>query len=179
MNIVKKIMTAYQKSFWSLEKQARHAGVVIGKGNFVASRFWGAEPYLIEIGDFCQITGGVKILTHGGGNAVRRLYPHFETFGKVRIGNHVYLGYNSMIMPGVIIGNDVLVAAGSIVTKSIPDGVVVGGNPARFICTIEEYIARNKNYDTESKGMSRDAKRELLENLPVEKFVTKPHIKIP
>ena len=47
-------------------------------------------------------------------------------------------------MPGVTVGDNVLIAAGSIVTKSIPSNVVVAGNPARFICSIEDYIERNK-----------------------------------
>ena len=174
--ILSKIKKIYIKNFWSLEKQARYAGVSLGKGNFVASRFWGAEPYLIEIGDYCQITGGVKLFTHGGGNSVRSKYPNFDTFGKVKIGNYVYIGNNSLVMPGVTIGDNVLVAAGSVVTKSIPDNVVVGGNPAKFICTIHEYQERNLKYNTDSKGMSMEEKRKLLMSLPEKKFVRKPYM---
>ena len=174
MNPIKKIFNAYRKIFWSCEKQARFAGVSIGRGSFIASRFWGAEPYLIEIGDYCQITGGVKIFTHGGGNSVRRKYPNFDTFGKVKIGDYVYIGNNSLVMPGVTIGDNVLVAAGSVVTKSIPDNVVVGGNPASFICTIDEYEKKNLKYNTDSKCLNWEEKRKLLTNLPNEKFVSKP-----
>lgn len=60
----------------------------------------------------------------GGGGAVRSKYPKFDTFGKVVIGDWVYIGTNALIMPGVTIGNNVLVAAGSVVTKSVPPGVV-------------------------------------------------------
>ena len=49
-----------------LEQQARKAGVSMGSGNEIMSRFWSSEPYLIEIGDNCQITNGVKFFTHGG-----------------------------------------------------------------------------------------------------------------
>lgn len=55
-------------------------------------------------------------------------YPRFDTFGKVKIGDYVYIGTNSLIMPGVTIGDGSLIAAGSVVTKSVPPGVVVGGN---------------------------------------------------
>lgn len=51
----------------SFEQQARKAGVIIGNGNQFLSNFWSSEPYLIEIGDDCQITAGVKFFTHGGG----------------------------------------------------------------------------------------------------------------
>ena len=54
----------------------------------------------------------------GGGNSVRSIIPAFDCFGKVTIGDYVYLGTNVQVMPGVTIGNNILVAAGSIVTKS-------------------------------------------------------------
>ena len=51
----------------------------------------------------------------------------------VHIGKNVWIGANSVILPGVTIGNNAVIAAGSIVTKDISEGVIVGGNPARFI----------------------------------------------
>ena len=62
-------------------------------------------------------------------------------------------------MPGVTIGDNVLVAAGSVVTKSVPSNVVVGGNPAKYICSVDEYISRNMRYNTNSKGMFGDEKK--------------------
>lgn len=76
-------------------------------------------------------------------------------------------------MPGVTIGDNSLVAAGSIVTKSVPSGVVVVGNPARILCTVEEYYERNKKYDLHSKGMSGHDKKQMLLNLAEEKFIHK------
>lgn len=67
MNLYKKIRSVYIKHFYSLEKQARISGVKIGKNNQILGAFWSSEPYLIEIGDDCQITTGVKFFTHGGG----------------------------------------------------------------------------------------------------------------
>jgi len=51
----------------------------------------------------------------------------------VNIGENVWIGANSVVMPGVTIGNSAVIAASSIVTKDISEGVIVGGNPARFI----------------------------------------------
>lgn len=48
-------------------------------------------------------------------------------------------------MPGVTVGDNVLIAAGSVVTNSVPSNCVVGGNPARIICSRREYYERNKN----------------------------------
>lgn len=136
--------TVYQRILGSLEKQAIKAGVEMGKDNFIASKFWSSKPYLIRIGQHCLITAGAKLYTHGGAGAVRRRYPKFDTFGKVVIGDYVYIGNDAKIMPGITVGDNVLIAAGSIVTKSIPSNVVVAGNPARYICSIEDYIERNK-----------------------------------
>ena len=82
-------------------------------------------------------------------------------------------------MPGVTIGNNVLIAAGCIVTKSIPDGCVVGGNPARYIFSINEYINNNIRYNTNTKGMSKIKKKEILMNLPEEMFIKKDYLKSP
>lgn len=174
--IIHKLSDLYVKIIWSLEKQARMSGVKMGTENFIASHFWSTEPYLITIGNHCQITAGVKLFTHGGAGAVRRQYPKFDTFGRVVIGNYVYIGNNSLIMPGVIIGDNVLVAAGSVVTKSIPSNLVVGGNPAKVICTIDEYIERNKQYNTNSKGMDNKKKRSLLLSLDESKLISKKPI---
>lgn len=175
--MLKKILKLYRKYFWTLEKQARYAGVQMGKNNFIGSKFWSSEAYLITIGNNCGITNGVKFFTHGGARSVRNLYPKFDCFGKIQIGDYVYIGTNSMIMPGVTVGNNVLIAAGSVVTKSIPSNVVVGGNPAKIICTIEDYIKNNMQYNTNSKGMSYNEKKALLLNLPEEKFILKQNMK--
>lgn len=175
--MIRKLKSIYRRCFWSLEKQARHAGVVMGSGNFIASRFWSSEAYLIKIGSNVALTDGSKIFTHGGGRSARFKYPKFDCFGKVSIGDYVYIGTNSLIMPGVTIGDHVLVAAGSVVTKSVPDNVVVGGNPAKILCTIDEYIERNMRYNLNSKGLSSVDKKNLLLSLPEEKFIRKSIMK--
>lgn len=167
------IKSLYQHLFWSLERQAKEAGVKMGQNNFIDSRFWSSEPYLITIGDNCQITAGVRFLTHGGGHVIRNEYPDYDSFGKIYVGNYVYIGNNALIMPGVKIGDNVLVAAGSVVTKSVPSGWVIGGNPARYICSVEDYILRNMKYNTNSKRMNYSDKKRLLESLQEEKFVIK------
>ena len=160
-------------------KYARKIGVTIGEDNFLPDKkCWSTEPYLIPVGSHCQITVGVRLLTHGGGHVLRDKMPDFDTFGKVTIGDWVYIGNNSLIMPGVTIGNHVLVAAGSVVTKSVPSGVVVGGNPAKIICSIEEYYERNKQYNTGTKKLSHTKKQYILPALDENKFVSKAFMKI-
>ena len=176
IRLYKKICILYKRICWSKERQARSAGVILGKNNFIDSIFWSSEPYLITIGDNCQITSGVKLLTHGGGLVLRNKYPDFDIFGKIVIGNYCYLGTNVLIMPGVTIGDNVLVAAGSVVTKSIPSNCVVGGNPARFICTIEEYADKNLKYNTKIKGLNSLSKKDFLERADECVFIRKPNM---
>lgn len=92
----------------------------------------------IRIGDNCFIAPGVHIYTATHPlNAQERITG--AEFGKpVCIGHHVWLGGRSVINPGVRIGNNVVVASGSVVTKDVPDNVVVGGNPARIIKEIPQ-----------------------------------------
>lgn len=168
------VINRIRKYLMSPEKYARYIGVNIGTDNFIPDKdCWSSEPYLITVGNHCQITYGVRIFTHGGGNVVRKYKPDFDVFGKVTIGDWVYIGTNSLIMPGVSIGSGSLIAAGSVVTKSIPEGVVVGGNPAKIISNVEDYIKHNECYNLNSKRMSAKKKRILLSNLPDEKFVRK------
>ena len=112
--------------------------------------------------------------THmGGGNSVRKEHPDFDVFGKVVIEDWAYIGSYSQIMPGVTIGEGALVAAGSVVTKSVAPHTVVGGNPAHYICSTEEYYEKNKKYNVGSKGLSGNNKKEYLLSLPNDKFLNK------
>lgn len=173
----KRLCSWYRTTFWSYEKQARYAGVKMGDHNFIMSHFWTSEPYLIEIGSHCQLTLGCHVYTHGGGSAIRALYPDFDAFGKIKIGDYVYVGNYALIMPGVTIGNNVIIGAGSIVTKSVPSNVVVAGNPAKILCSLEEYVQRNMIYNTSTKKMNKKDKRNFLLNLNEEKFIKKTLMK--
>lgn len=172
-----KIKSYFFKLFYSLDRQAIQDGVTLGKANYIESRFWGSEGYLITIGDHCQITTGVKMFTHGGGQVLRYEHPNFDSFGKVVVGSYVYIGARSLIMPGVTIGDHVLVAAGSVVTKSIPSNVVVGGNPAKIICSLKTFEERNLSYNLNSKGMSYIEKKRMLMKLSEDKFIRKEMMK--
>ena len=174
--MIKRIIKIFYKVFMPAKKYAKYLGVKFGDNCLIATKNWSSEPYLIEIGNNVQITRNVTIHTHGGGHVARERIPNFDLFGKVVIKDWAYIGAYSQIMPGVTIGKGSLVAAGSIVTKSVPDGVVVAGNPARFICTVEEYIERNKKYNTDTKGLSAEEKKKVLLETDESKFICKPYI---
>lgn len=122
--MVKKIWRVLCKVFMSPKKYAKHIGVKFGSNCLIATKNWSSEPYLIEIGNNVQLTHNVSIHTHGGGHVARYKEPNFDIFGKVIIKDGAYISAYSQIMPGATVGEGSLVAAGSIVTRSVPDRVV-------------------------------------------------------
>lgn len=105
------------------------------------------RPYLLKIGSGVKITAGVTILTHDFSFSVLRPVYHAiqnECAGQTIIGDNCFLGMNSTIMGGVKIGNNVIVATGAVVTKDVPDNMVVGGVPASVICTLEDFYDRRQ-----------------------------------
>ncbi len=171
--IIRKINNLWWRIFASPESYARHIGVSIGNNCFIGTRNWPSEAYLITIGNNVAITKGVFIHCHGGARVIRAQHPNFDVFGKVVIKDWAYIGTNSQIMPGVTIGEGALVAAGSIVTKSVAPHTVVAGNPAKFVCTTEEFYEKNKKYDLGSKGLSPSEKKKLLLSLSEDYFIKK------
>ena len=132
---------------------AKKAGLKIGvKTILVGDQSFGSEPFLIEIGESCLITDGVRFVTHDGaiqvpliaaGEKIEDIYSKKSTFARIRIGNNVFVGVSSIILPGSTVGDNSIVAAGSIVRGVFPSGVVIGGQPAKVIGTIEDYRKRN------------------------------------
>lgn len=171
--MIRRLKKIFYRLFCSPESYGRFVGVQIGRNCLISTRYWSSEPYLIKIGNNVQITGNVTFHTHGGANVARRKYPNFDVFGKIVVEDWAYIRANSQIMPGVTIGEGALVAAGSIVTKSVKPYTVVGGNPARYICTVDEYIERNKEYNLDSKSLSSEEKKTLLLSLDDSKFLKK------
>lgn len=89
------------------------------------------HPENIEIGDYCAVIMRCILLnTH---YVVPRGKYHDYEYGKIKIGNNVFLGANTIITKSVTIGDNVIVGAGSIVTKDIPSNEIWAGVPARFI----------------------------------------------
>ena len=171
---LKRIVRYLHKHMDSPIGYARFLGVTIGEKSTIGDNVhWSSEPYLITIDRHVQVTNGVWFHTHGGGNAVRRTMPDFDCFGKIHVCDWVYIGAGSQIMPGVTLGEGTLVAAGSVVTKSTPSHSVVGGNPARVICSVDDYLEKNAQYNVHSKKMTAEQKKEYLLGLSDEMFIKK------
>lgn len=97
-------------------------------------------PWLISIGDETTLGPGVTILVH---DAAPKLRTGYSAIAPVRIGSRVFLGAHSIVMPGVEIGDDAIVGAGTVVRRDVAPGTVVIGNPAQEIGTTAAYTARH------------------------------------
>ena len=110
---------------------------------------------MLHIGNLVNITRNVTILCHdysrsvwceisGGG------YCNVGEAGITWIGDNVFIGVNSTILMGAHIGNNSIVGAGAVVSGTFPDGVVIAGNPAKVICTVDELYEKRKRKEVES-----------------------------
>lgn len=97
--------------------------------------------WLIEIGDNVTLAPRVHILCH---DASTKLFLNYTKIGRVTIGNNVFIGAESVVLPGVTIGSNVIIGANSTVTHSIPDGMVAAGSPARILCPTAEYLEKER-----------------------------------
>lgn len=104
------------------------------------------KAFLISIGNYCRITSGVTILAHDYSRSVLRYYYGDNIGGSspVRIGNNCFIGMNAIILMGTSIGDNCIVGAGSVVKGIFPSNSVIAGNPARVICSLEEFLNRRQ-----------------------------------
>lgn len=119
----------------------RMAGKVSIYGN--SRTMFGSEPFLIGLGDNVHICDGARFITHDGGVlALRHRFPRLDLAKPITVGSNVVIGCAAIIMPGVVIGDDCVIGAGSVVTRSIPSGSVAVGNPARVIKSTRDYLTK-------------------------------------
>lgn len=169
MNIFKLFFSRIMGSVDPIDK-ARKAGVKIGMGcSFVTYPVF-SEPYLVEIGDNVRVSSNCSFVCHDGGRFVLdNLYPSegpFYKFGKIIIGNNVFIGMNTIILPNVSIGSNCIIGAGSIVTINVPTGEVWGGVPAKFICKVEDYheklLIHMKQFEINFSKYNVNKKQEII-----------------
>ena len=113
--------------------------MVIGDNCCIYSDISTPESYLVSIGNNVTVSNDVQLLTHD--NSIDRLcLEKCDIFGEIKIGNNCFVGAHTTILPGVTLGDFVVVGAGSVVTKSFPDGVIIAGNPAKQIGTVDAFL---------------------------------------
>lgn len=146
----------------------RTKGVTIGTGcNITKKAIFGSEPWLIRLGDNVRITRNVEFITHDGGLWTLRkmglLDEKSVKYGPITIGDNCNISWNVIILPGVHIGANSVVAAGAVVTKDVPPGTIVGGVPAKKIETIYEYYDKVIDNVVPTFSMTNGEKKRYLE----------------
>lgn len=119
------------------------AGLQLGERTFIAQTAYldPGYPWLISIGDESTIAPGVIILAH---DASMQRHIHRTILSPVVIGKRVFVGAGSIVLAGSRIGDNSIVAAGSVVRGEVPAGAVVAGNPAKVVGDVESTIERHR-----------------------------------
>lgn len=165
-----KLKNKFKSLYYSLisaNKVAKLEGVKFGKNPYFRTKQFGSEPYLIEVGDNFKTAGKVNFITHDGGvHVLRNIYSEYkdiDSFEKIKIGNNVFIGYGAIILPGTIIEDNVIVGAGSIARGILKSNSVYAGIPVKFICTISDYLEKNKHKFHHTKNFTNEKKKTFLE----------------
>lgn len=123
--------------------------IEVGKNFFANYNCTLLDVAKIKIGNNCQMAPNVAIYTAGHPVHPVSRNSAYEYGKEVTIGDNVWLGGNTVVCPGVHIGNNVVIGAGSVVTKDIPDWCVAAGNPCKVIRKITEEDKRKLFRDEE------------------------------
>lgn len=144
---LRKLLTKLRIYIWKKNGAKIGNHFQLERNSYLDSSF----PWLIEIGDDVTIAPDVLILSHDGGT---KKCLGYSKIGKVYIGDHVFIGSKSIIMPNTTIGANCVIGAGSIVSGNIPSGSVVAGVPGRVVQSISDYT--RKNQERLDKGVTFD-----------------------
>ena len=141
MNCIKELLYRIRGEYTT--EKLISMGMTVGK-NFVRLNGVILDPshcWLIEIGDNVTMAPRVHILCH---DASTKTFLNYTKIGRVTIGSNVFIGAESVVLPGVTIGNNVIIGANSTVTHNVPDNTVVAGSPARVLCSVDEYLSKER-----------------------------------
>ena len=131
----------FYSTYAHIEARGRTSKIIIGDKTLISNNACViADKTEITIGSDCRI--GANFCCFDSDfhsiSAKHRDEPQYIISKPVKIGNHVFIGQNVTVLKGVQIGDNVVIANGAVVTKSFPDNVIIGGNPAKIIKEITD-----------------------------------------
>lgn len=123
----------------------------VGEGNCIQISTDIVDPRYVRIGSHCVFSTCALIGHDASVSVINRAFgKRLDAVGKVDIRDNCFIGYGAIILPGVTIGPNAIVAAGAVVNKDVGEGEVVGGIPARTLCKIDDLVhrmeARSKSF---------------------------------
>ncbi len=124
-------------------KKLRKQGMKIGKDVKILhdTIFDASRPWLIEIGNNVTFAPRCHVLTH---DASMDIFLKKTRIGKVKIFDNCFFGAGTIILPNITIGPNVIIGAGSVVTKNIPENSVYAGNPARLVSRLDKFLTKHQ-----------------------------------
>lgn len=151
---IKQIISGVSNEQLSVQANIRE-GMKVGKNVYglVNCTIDHGHCWLIEIGNNVIFAPQVYLLAH---DTSTKRSTNYVRVGKIKIGDHCFIGARVMILPGVEIGKNSIVGAASVVTKSFPENSVIAGNPAQYICSLEEYEEKLKEKFQNSPHFSEE-----------------------
>lgn len=164
---IAKVKCKFKKSYEPLSEYYRAGGAKIGYNCCICSDLDECNKEMINIGNDCTISTQVCFVTHDH-SIFHVRHKWGDLWGRIIIGNNCFIGERSVIMYGVKLADNTIVAAGSVVTKSFTEGgIIIGGNPAKKIGTCDDFL---KKYGDNHFDGKKDFLR-ALENDDDERFI--------
>lgn len=155
IKLYQKIRNIIYSSFFGKVALLRKLGGQVGTDcRFIGNIDFGSEPYLIKIGDHVSITSSYFVNHDGGVWVLRDEFPTIDVVKPICIGNNVFIGSQCIIMPGVNVGDNVVIGAGSVVTKNLKSNGVYAGVPAKFIKSFSDYKNSSLASNLNTKNLS-------------------------
>lgn len=137
-------------------------GVKLGSNCRINCNILTSESYLIELGNNVTISDHVSFVTHD--NSISKIVPgKSDVYGRIKVGNNCFIGAHSILMYGITLADDIIVASGSVVTKSFSESrVIIGGNPAKVISSWDKFAKKCADKAISLSSLKNEDKRRIL-----------------